>query len=298
MQHLLASLWSFSLFHRYAMNDWNDLVVEADETVHYVASFVHDENSYTYRLIDGVDTYEEKLQGTAILDRCSALNPAVDYATLGDLFGDLHKFLFTKSGRVGIERGQDFLRLDVCGKVDPNTSFKWIFNLVKEVSGILTQELLKAASRLIAENEHLKKTVRRKDLHILDLEGSGATLSRKTLKTEPFDESDIKTALIASVGADRALDILTTPQYKDLQERISLTSTPPVQGLSVCNDARKQAGKKVIKRGILFHDDIEDREDSIGTPIKKMRGIHEEAQSSSNRIIPKKDAAARKLKKL
>ena len=272
------------------MNDWKDLVVDAAT---YIASFAHSENSFTFRLTDGIDVYEEKLEGTDILNRCSTLNPTVDYASLGDLFRDLQKLVFTKSGRVGIEKGKDFLRLDVSGKADPNTSFKWAFNLRKDVFGILTQELLKAASRLIAENEHLKKTVRGKDLHILDLEGSGATLSRKTLKTKPFDESDLKTMPIPSVGADRAFDILATAQYKELQERISLSSAPPVQDVSVGNDP--VACKKGLKRGIMFHDDIDD---SIDTPIKKMRGIDQEAQSSSKRIIQKKDAAARKLKKL
>ena len=285
-----SSLWSFFFFYRYTMNDWKNLVVDA---VPYIASFAHIENSFTFRLTDGIDIYEEKLEGTDILNRCSTLNPTVDYAGLGDLFRDLQKLVFTKSGRVGIEKGQDFLRLDVSGKADPNTSFKWTFNLRKDVFGILTQELLKAASRLIAENEHLKKTVRGKDLHILDLEGSGATLSRKTLKTKPFDESDLKTMPIASVGADRAFDILTTVQYKELQERISLSSAPPVQDVSVGNDP--VAGKKGLKRGIIFQDYIDD---SIETPIKKMRGIDQEAQSSSKRIIQKKDAAGWKLRKL
>lgn len=284
------------------MNNWKDLVVDADESVRvrYLASFVHVKNSYTLHLTDGVDIYEEKLEGTEILDRCSTLNPTVDYASPGDLFRDLHKLVFTKSSRVGIEKGKNCLRLDVCGQIDPNTTFKWNFNLRKDNLGTLTKELLKATSRLIAENEHLKKAVRAKDLHILDLEGSGATLSRKTLKTKPFDESDLKTMPVASVGADRVLDVLTTAQYKELQERISLNSAPPVQGVSVVQDPRKKAGKKGLKRGILFQDDIDDSEDSIETPIKKrlVRGTLHEAPSSSDRIIQKKDSAARKLKKL
>ena len=283
------------------MNVWKDLVVDGDAdrtVVRHLASFAHVENSYTFRLTDGVNTYEEKQESTEILNRCSTLNPSVDYATLGDLFRDIHKFLFTKSGRVEIEKSEDLIRLKVSGKVYANTSFHWTFNLEKDVLGILTRELLKAASRLIAENEHLKKALRGKDLHILDLEGSGATLSRRTLKTKPFDESDLKTIPIASIEPETALDILTSEQYKELQERISLSSTPLEQDVSASNDLHKKANKKGMKRGILFHDDTEDTQDCTATPIKKMREIPKETTSSFKRKIQKKDAAAKKLKKL
>lgn len=273
------------------MNDWKNLFVAG--TKRYVASFVYNEDSYLFHLTDGIDTYEEKLQGTEILDRCSTLNPSIDYATLGDLFRDIHKFLFSKSGRVEIEKDNDFFRLNISGNVDPNSGFQWTFNLKKDAMGILAKELLMTASRLIAENKHLKKTVRGKDLHILDLEGSGATLSRKTLKTKPFDENDLKTIPLPSMGADQSLDILTTQQYKDLQERISQVSTMiDSPGVLVGNDTRKKATKKGMKRGILFNDDLDD---SIETPTKK---VHREVPASSKSIIQKKDAAARRLKKL
>ena len=273
------------------MNDWKNLLVAG--TKRYVASFCYNEDSYLFRLTDGIDTYDEKLQCTEILDRCSTLNPSMDYATLRDLFRDIHKFLFSKSGRVETEKDKDFFRLNISGNVDPNSGFQWTFNLKKDAMGILAKELLKTASRLVAENEYLKKTVRGKDLHILDLEGSGATLSRKTLKTKPFDENDLKTLPLPSIGANQFLDILTTLQYKDLQQRISLESTmidsPEVL---VGNDTRKTVTKKGMKRGILFHDDLDD---NIESPTKE---VHHEAPSSSKRITQKKDAAARRFKKL
>ena len=86
---------------------------------------------------------------------------------------------------------------------------------------------------------------------------------------------------------------MTEQQYKELQQRISLVSTmidsPEVL---VGNDTRKTVTKKGMKRGILFNDDLDD---SIETPTKK---VHHEVPASTKSIIQKKDAAARRLKKL
>ena len=292
------------------MNDWKDLNVAGDNSVRYIASFVLFENSFAFTLTDGIDTYEERLESKKIFERCSILNPAVDYTILEDLFRDLKELVFDKSTCVEVEKGQHLLRLDVTGKIDKIMALHWAFDLSKDNSGGLVNELLKATSRLLVENEHMKKTLKAKDLHILDLEGSGATLSRKSLKTKPFDsECDLKKIPNA---ADRSLDVLVKPQYRELHERISINSQPAAKDALIDNDRTKQVNKKGLKRGDLFHDDIEDDAipHCIEPPVKRRLAQGDGEAPSSSEIEAntvtvgpgvgqkKKNMAAKKLRKL
>jgi len=282
------------------MNDWNDLNVVGDNSVPYIASFVHDENSFVFTLTDGIDSYEEKLEGKKILERCSILNPAVDFTILEDLFCDLNKLVFDKSTRVVIEKRQHLLRLDVSGKVDKSMALNWAFDLTKDISGGLVNELLKVTSRLLVENEHMKKTLKAKDLHILDLEGSGATLSRKSLKTMPFDsECDLKKI---PNGVDRVLDVMVKPQYRELQERININSQPAAQDSLIDNDRPKAVNKRGLKRDDLFHDDIDDDSPHCIEPHIKRRLAQGDGEEVNTVTVghgdgqKKKNMAAKKLK--
>jgi hypothetical protein len=293
-----------------AMNDWRPIDLEGlDSDRPPVASFIFTASSYVFTLTDGDEVFEERLEAARIEERCEHLNPAVE-ADTADLVEELKDLVFAKSSHFAVEKKEkDHLKLKLTGKLF-GVDFNWTFRpSSKDRRGNLTFELLKVVARLIGENEHLVKKLKAKDLEIFDLEGSGATLSRKTLKTEPFEEKQLAELVVPKIDDHRLLEsIMTRPEYKQVLERI-YADLPPTTVTPGCDNKarRKRIRIRGMKKSDLFDDESDDEDQDDDVPVSKKPVVEKaaaapvpvpKAVASLRAPATQKKNVAKKLKKL
>ncbi len=264
---------------------------------------------YSFTAVVRGEVFEESLDEEGVCSRCADLNPAVE-ASAKDLVDEIACLLSAESSQVEIR--DDRKKISLRGKLF-EYDFRWTFRPLKLPSdrfySWIVSDLLKCLSYLQIQNHHLLSVVRAKDLELFDYEHSGAALTRKSLRTGPYDPSRLKNLQSNFTDDDELLGILATSEYKDLQDsaasgrRLALAAaakTPEEE------KARAKARRRRIRiKGVTQLFDSDEEGDNSNADIAKSDDTNNVTKPLSVRSpekrpsqANKKAALAKKLKKL
>ncbi len=291
--------------------EWSPLKCESSSSS---SSWLHNlrccaDGGYALHLTDGARVFSERLAAEQVEVRCEDLNPAVE-ASAEDLVEEITGLLASKTSHVQLKelKTGSNLRLEAAGKLF-GYDFRWRFDLealsAEAAYDALFSNVFKCVSHLLEQQRHLLQVIKAKDLEIFDYEQSGATLTRRTLKTDKFDAArDLhnKVPYTPRDDAEVMSSTLSSEEFRRVQRSVeagagrkrALAATPEEERAK----ARARAKRIRIKGAAaqLFQEE-ESQQESEKTPTKKGDGGGGSRQGLSE-SAKKNKALAKKLKKL
>lgn len=242
---------------------WRTLKLDGSTFLYQLTT---DESSYSLLLTDMQQIFKERLEGPAITDRCEELNPAVE-APVEEVVDQLVVILGSPQTKFVRRDSDDLFELDVTGLVFGSYEFLWKFRLSRENQEFFRQafttDLILSTDELLRERDHLIKTIKAKDLQIYDLEQSGASLSRKSLKTEVFDQKAFVTEknFVSAENCDLA-EVVQSDKFTQLINKVhkkpAQTVLSPPKPVKTFNVLQRALEKKNAKRAFMSKDDLFD----------------------------------------
>ena len=260
---------------------WMPLRCEGGGDATYVYRFDKRPGLYDLCVTDGVQMYSEKLKSHGIEDRCSDLNPAIDEAPANDLVEEISDMLANTSTHIEIVKPDSevskSMELTLQGKLF-GYDFQWRFQLVRDSPqrfyDNVSKELLGVIGHMFEREKYLTQLLRDKDLEISDYLSTGATLTRKSLKTEPFGRDDLgsKARLDSS---SVSVQLLASESFRQTQKVIQCTQSNngnPTTPTSTRKERKKRIRIKGMKVSDMLKSDDEDNnsEDTDEEPPAKI----------------------------
>ncbi len=276
---------------------------------------------YELHLTDAARVFRERLAPKQVLDRCGDLNPAVE-AEAEDLVEEIAAMLEDRTSHVALAEedyggaddaggggGEGGMRLRANGKLF-GYDFKWHFVAARlgaeKAYGSLLCDLLKCVSHLLNQRRHLLQVVQAKDLEIFDYEQGGASLTRRTLKTDKFDRA---TALdkvpYVPVDDPGLVKTLASEDFRGVQRAVeaggrrrAATAITPEEERAKARARKKRIRIKGAGAQLLRPDDLEndDEEEDKSRVFAKESG--EKRPSAMSDRVKSKKVLAKKLRKL
>lgn len=189
-----------------------------------------DEECFEFLMTDGKTCLKETLTADQVQSRNAQLNPAVE-ASAGDLIPEIVQIMSKNTTSIDLP-AQDEPVLKIRGKLY-NYDFQWHFEVTtmnsEELFEILSSSFLNVLLAMFSRQDFLVDLLKQKDLEIFDYSQSGATLSRKSLKTEKFDPAQLKQVVLPQTRSSNkdtsSLNLLTTEPFQEIQKCIDLANT-------------------------------------------------------------------------